>query len=81
MGFPGLLTSVSSCRPIVPGEVFYPFSFKVFQFGLQRSFKGSDRDFGLTIGLRMCWRRVIVLNSELGTETSEFSVVELFSII
>ena len=53
----------------------------VFQFGLQCDFKGSDSDFGLAIGLRMCWRRVIILNSELGTKISEFGVVELFSVV
>ena len=72
------------CRPIGPyylGEVFYPFSFKVIQFGLQCGFKGSDSDFGLAIGLRMRWRRVIILNSKLGTKISEFGVVELFSVV
>ena len=29
----------------------------------------------------MCWRRVIILNFELGTEISEFSVVELFFVV
>ena len=29
----------------------------------------------------MCWGRVIIFNSELGTEISEFSVVELFSVV
>ena len=61
--------------------VFYPFSFKVFQFSLQCGLKGPDSDFGLAIGLWMCWRRVIILNSKLGTEISEFGVVELFSVI
>ena len=42
---------------------------------------GSDGDFGLTIRLGMCWRRVIILDSEFGTEISEFSIVELFSIV
>ena len=81
MGFPGLLTFVSSCRPIIPQEVFYPISFKVFQFGLQGDFKGFDSYLGLSVGLRVCWRRVIVFNPEFGTEISEFSVVELFSVV
>ena len=29
----------------------------------------------------MCWRRVIILNSELSTEIFEFAVVELFSVV
>ena len=29
----------------------------------------------------MCWGRVIIFNSELGTEFSEFNVVELFSVV
>ena len=78
MGFLGLLTSVLSCRP---GEVFYPFSFKIFQFGLQSGLKGSDGDFGLSVRLWMCWRRVINFNSKLGTEISKFGVVKLFSFV
>ena len=77
MGFLGLLTSALSCRPIVPRGGILP----IFQFGLQRGLKGSDSDFDMTIRLGMCWGRVIIFNSELGTEISEFSVVELFSVV
>ena len=62
-------------------EVFYPLSFEIFQFGLQSDLKGSDGDLGLTVRLRICWGQVVILNSELGTEISEFGVVELFSVV
>ena len=81
MGFLGLLTSVLSCRPIVPRGGILPFSFKVFQFGFQIGFKGSDGDFGLSVRLQMCWERVVILNSELSTEIFEFGVVELLSVV
>ena len=81
MGFLGLLIFVLFCRPIVPRGGILPFSFKIFQFGLQNSFKGSDGDFGMSVRLWMCWGRVVILNSELSAEISEFGVVELLSVV
>ena len=44
-------------------------------------FRVSHGDFCLTIRLWVCWGRIIILNSELGTKIPELGVVKLLSIV
>ena len=67
--------------PITPQGGILPFAFMIFQFGLQFYFKGSDGDFYLSIRLRMCQGRVIVLDLELGIKIHELGIIELLSIV
>ena len=45
---------------------------------LQCCFKGSDGDFCLSIRLRMCRRRVIILDPELGTKSLNLALSNCF---
>ena len=74
-GFPGRVLSYSTS-----GRYFTHFPLRSSSLVFKEALRVL-MDFGLTIRLWMRWGRVVILNSELGTEISEFRVVELLSVV